>query len=411
MLPLNQGYGWIEARNERSDNMSEGPGKIVKTGYLLLRLILLIIGGIVGYELSVKVLPNIPQEWLQFNVPYLSSHVVFHLICILLFALVGFILAPLVLSGLGFIGSFFERQLQSTSWQDISSATMGLIIGLLLANLIALPLSGLPFGNYFAVFLNVILGYLGARLMLKRQQDISNVLSPIRGLKERLQGLATKGQSRTEPLGYLGDISEARKKILDTSVIIDGRILDIAETGFLEGPLVLPRFILIELQAVADSTDPARRTRGRRGLDVVNSLQKLKLNRIEIVEESLKALGVESVDEGLVALAAKIDADILTTDYNLNKIAQIQGLSVLNVNDLANALKPMLLPGETINVDIIREGKEMHQGVGYLDDGTMLVVEDGENYIGKRVEVVVTSMLQTSAGRMVFGKIRKEVRI
>jgi uncharacterized protein YacL len=391
--------------------MSEGPGKIVKTGYLLLRLILLIIGGIVGYELSVKVLPNIPQEWLQFNVPYLSSHVVFHLICILLFALVGFILAPLVLSGLGFIGSFFERQLQSMSWQDISSATMGLIIGLLLANLIALPLSGLPFGNYFAVFLNVILGYLGARLMLKRQQDISNVLSPIRGLKERLQGLATKGQGRTEPLGYLGDISEARKKILDTSVIIDGRILDIAKTGFLEGPLVLPRFILIELQAVADSTDPARRTRGRRGLDVVNSLQKLKLNRIEIVEESLKALGVESVDEGLVALAAKIDADILTTDYNLNKIAQIQGLSVLNVNDLANALKPMLLPGETINVDIIREGKEMHQGVGYLDDGTMLVVEDGENYIGKRVEVVVTSMLQTSAGRMVFGKIRKEVRI
>jgi uncharacterized protein YacL len=333
------------------------------------------------------------------------------LISILLFALVGFILAPLVLSGLGFIGSFFERQLQSTSWQDISSATMGLIIGLLLANLIALPLSGLPFGNYFAVFLNVILGYLGARLMLKRQQDISNVFSPIRGLKERLQGLATKGQGRTEPLGYLGDISEARKKILDTSVIIDGRILDIAKTGFLEGPLVLPRFILIELQAVADSTDPARRTRGRRGLDVVNSLQKLKLNRIEIVEESLKALGVESVDEGLVALAAKIDADILTTDYNLNKIAQIQGLSVLNVNDLANALKPMLLPGETINVDIIREGKEMHQGVGYLDDGTMLVVEDGENYIGKRVEVVVTSMLQTSAGRMVFGKIRKEVRI
>lgn len=391
--------------------MSEGPGKIVKTGYLLLRLILLIIGGIAGYELSVKVLPNIPQELLQFNVPYLSSYVVFHLICILLFALVGFILAPLVLSGLGFIGSFFERQLQSTSWQDISSATMGLIIGLLLANLIALPLSGLPFGNYFAVFLNVILGYLGARLMLKRQQDVSNVFSPIRGLKERLQGLATKGQGRTEPLGYLGDISEARKKILDTSVIIDGRILDIAETGFLEGPLVLPRFILIELQAVADSTDPARRTRGRRGLDVVNSLQKLKLNRIEIVEENLKALGVESVDEGLVALAAKIDADILTTDYNLNKIAQIQGLSVLNVNDLANALKPMLLPGETINVDIIREGKEMHQGVGYLDDGTMLVVEDGENYIGKRVEVVVTSMLQTSAGRMVFGKIRKEVRI
>src|SRR6056297_1798812 len=391
--------------------MSEGPGKIVKTGYRLLRLLLLIIGGIIGYELSVKVLPSIPQEWLQFNVPYLSSHVVFHLISILLFALVGFILAPLVLSGLGFIGSFFERQLQSTSWQDISSATMGLIIGLLLANLIALPFSELPFGSYFAVFLNVVLGYLGARLVLKRQHDLAGVLSPIKGLKERFQNLKVKQLGSNGESAYLTEAGEARKKVLDTSVIIDGRILDIAKTGFLEGILILPRFILIELQAVADSTDPARRTRGRRGLDVVNSLQKINTINIQIVEENLKSLEVESVDEGLVALGAKVGADILTTDYNLNKIAQIQGLSVLNVNDLANALKPMLLPGETINVDVIREGKEMHQGVGYLDDGTMLVVEDGEGYIGKRVEVVVTSMLQTSAGRMVFGKIRREVKI
>ncbi len=202
----------------------------------------------------------------------------------------------------------------------------------------------------------------------------------------------------------------AGKKILDTSVIIDGRILDVARTGFLEGLVIIPRFVLLELQAVADSTDPARRTRGRRGLDVVNELQRLQDLQIEIADMTLKVLKAESVDSGLVALAENIGGQILTTDYNLNKIAQIQGIRVLNVNDLANALKPMLLPGETIIIDVIREGKEPHQGVGYLDDGTMFVVEDGENYIGKRVEVVVTSMLQTSAGRMVFGRFRREVR-
>ena len=193
-------------------------------------------------------------------------------------------------------------------------------------------------------------------------------------------------------------------------MIIDGRVLDIAKTGFLEGLIIIPRFVLLELQAVADSTDPARRTRGRRGLDVASQLQRVPSLDIEIGDVQLKDLKVDSVDSGLLALAEKIDAQILTTDYNLNKMAQIQSIQVLNVNDLANALKPVLLPGETIVIDIIREGKEANQGVGYLDDGTMFVVEDGEWAVGKRVEAVVTSMLQTSAGRMVFGRIKREVR-
>jgi len=200
------------------------------------------------------------------------------------------------------------------------------------------------------------------------------------------------------------------KKILDTSVIIDGRILDIAKTGFLEGVFLLPQFVLAELQAIADSSDPARRTKGRRGLDIVKELQEVSVITLNIVDVSLRELGVESVDDGLLALAKRENAAILTTDYNLNKIAQIQGVQVMNVNDLANAMKPILLPGETVVVDIIREGKEPNQGVGYLDDGTMLVVEDGEGYIGKRVEVTVTSILQTSAGRMIFGRMRREVR-
>ena len=288
-----------------------------------------------------------------------------------------------------------------------------MIVGLIIANLMALPFSDLLFGSYFAILLNIILGYLGARILLKRQNDLKQVLGPIQGLKDRLSMM--RG-ARERQIGEKlldaedGARSAAGRKILDTSVIIDGRILDVARTGFLEGLIIIPQFVLLELQAVADSTDPARRTRGRRGLDVLNDLQRLQGLNIEIDGETLKNLGVESVDSGLVALAGRIDAQILTTDYNLNKLAQIQGISVLNVNDLANALKPMLLPGETIVIDVIREGKEPHQGVGYLDDGTMFVVEDGEKFIGKRVEVVVTSMLQTSAGRMVFGRFRKEVK-
>lgn len=387
--------------------MADNFGKMMKATF---RGLLILLGGIAGFQISNLLLPLLPSGWFPWAIAWIPGDIAFRLSCVLFFAAVGFVLTPLFLNGLGFIGSLFERHLQTTSWQDITSATMGLIIGLLVANLIAMPFSDLPIGSYIAVFLNVILGYVGARLVLKRQQDIKGVLSPFIGLKERLQNFKGKQHNHSKAETLFDLDRTARRKALDTSVIIDGRILDIARTGFLEGTLVLPRFILIELQAVADSTDPARRTRGRRGLDVVNALQDIPGLNIEIFEENLKDLNVGSVDEGLVALALKLDADVLTTDYNLNKIAQIQGVSVLNVNDLANALKPMLLPGETITVDVIREGKEIHQGVGYLDDGTMLVVEDGENFIGKRVEVVVTSMLQTSAGRMVFGKIRREVR-
>lgn len=279
---------------------------------------------------------------------------------------------------------------------------------MLIANLIAVPFFDLPVGSYIAVVLNIVLGYLGARIFWKRQEDIRGVFN-LGALKERLSTKKFRNKKGL-PTEEIEEEWCAPRKILDTSVIIDGRILDIARTGFMEGVLVLPRFVLLELQAVADSTDPARRTRGRRGLDVVNELQKLSTLEVEIMETTLKQLKVDTVDSGLVALAQQISGEILTTDYNLNKIAQIQGVIVLNVNDLANALKPMLLPGESIIVDVIREGKEPHQGVGYLDDGTMLVVEDGEDYVGKRVEVVVTSMLQTSAGRMVFGRIRREVR-
>jgi uncharacterized protein YacL len=265
-----------------------------------------------------------------------------------------------------------------------------------------------------AVLLNVVLGYLGATLFLKRKEEIHGMWSSIGGLKQRfsIRGKRTKesGDNNLTELAIEPGNERPAVKLLDTSVIIDGRILEIAATGFLEGPFILPRFILNELQAIADSSDPTRRTKGRRGLDIINELRQLSEVTVQILEVTLKDFDVGSVDEGLVALAKEINAKVITTDYNLNKIAQIQGVSVLNVNELANAMKPTLLPGESITVDVLREGKEPQQGVGYLDDGTMIVVENGEDYIGKRVEVVVTSMLQTSAGRMVFGRIRKEVR-
>ncbi|WP_350449568.1 PIN/TRAM domain-containing protein [Aminobacterium mobile] len=390
--------------------MADGFGYVLRR---VCRILMMIFFGIAGYQLASLFVPYIPapvSESVRVWLPaWLAKQVFYTFACMGIFALIGWAITPLLLKGLGFIGALFEYHLKTLSWQDISSATLGLIVGLLIANLIAVPFSDLPVGNYIAIVLNIVLGYLGARIFWKRQQDIRGVFN-LGALKERLATRKTKkGRVIHEDIEGEEDLCPPRK-ILDTSVIIDGRILDIARTGFMEGVLVLPRFVLLELQAVADSTDPARRTRGRRGLDVVNELQKLSSLDVEIMEVTLKQLKVETVDSGLVALAQQIGGEILTTDYNLNKIAQIQGITVLNVNDLANAMKPMLLPGESIIVDVIREGKEPHQGVGYLDDGTMLVVEDGENYIGKRVEVVVTSMLQTSAGRMVFGRIRREVR-
>ena len=287
-----------------------------------------------------------------------------------------------------------------------------MILGLLLANLIAMPMSRIPggIGVYIAVLLNVALGYLGLRFFAKRKDDIWSVITNIGDIRLRLPKRKKKNENGED--GKETDLEVAPEffysipKILDTSAIIDGRILDVAQSGFIEGTIVLPRFILAELQGVADSTDPLRRTRGRRGLAVVTELQKIRTLNIEIPETTLKDLEREKVDEALVVLARQLNGKVITTDYNLNQIAQIEGVSVLNVNDLANSLKPMLLPGENVEIDIIRVGKEAHQGVGYLDDGTMLVVEDGYKRIGERVKVTVTSMLQTSAGRMVFGRIR-----
>lgn len=200
--------------------------------------------------------------------------------------------------------------------------------------------------------------------------------------------------------------TQASAKILDTSVIIDGRIADMAETGFVEGNLVVPRFVLRELQSIADSSDPMKRRRGRRGLEVLNRLQNNPALSVELLETDFP--DIREVDAKLVALGKSTGAKILTNDYNLNKVAELQGVGVLNINSLADALKPVVLPGEPITVRVVKEGKEPGQGVAYLDDGTMVVVDNGKNWMGQTIEVVVTSVLQTTAGRMIFARLSNE---
>ncbi len=195
-------------------------------------------------------------------------------------------------------------------------------------------------------------------------------------------------------------------KLLDTSVIIDGRIADLCETGFIEGSLVVPQFILQELQQISDSSDGLKRARGRRGLDILNVIQKMTNLKVNFVEDDFPH--VKEVDTKLIELAKKMDAKILTNDFNLNKVAGLQGVKILNINDLCNALKPVVLPGEAIRVFILKEGKESGQGVAYLDDGTMVVVDHAKRWIGKNVDVIVTSVLQTSAGRMIFTRLKEE---
>jgi uncharacterized protein YacL len=198
-------------------------------------------------------------------------------------------------------------------------------------------------------------------------------------------------------------------KILDTSVIIDGRIADIAETGFIEGPVVIPQFVLRELQQVADSADSARRNRGRRGLDILQRLQKVSQLTVQIVEEDFP--NVREVDLKLIELAKLYNCKIMTNDFNLNKVAQVRGVEVLNINELANTLKPLVLPGEVMRVFILKEGKESTQGVAYLDDGTMVVVENARKLISKTIDVTVTSVLQTTAGKMIFGRFDERVHL
>jgi uncharacterized protein YacL len=275
--------------------------------------------------------------------------------------------------------------------ETLFSALLGLVSGLLIAALLAFPLSTLPdpLGNILPFIAVLVFGYFSVVVFVMRQTDIIGVLRSIFG---RHSG------DPTQPSNY----QAAKTILLDTSVIIDGRIADIAHTGFLPGSLLIPRFVLNELQYIADSPDSMRRQRGRRGMEVLSSLQKEPNISVRISDIDVE--GMREVDDKLVVLARQLKCPILTNDYNLNRVAELQGVTILNINELANAVKSVVLPGELMSIQIIQEGKEANQGVGYMDDGTMVVVENGNKYLNQTKTVTVSKVLQTAAGRMIFAK-------
>jgi len=317
------------------------------------------------------------------------------LILILVVAVTCYIIEPFKLprlwdAGLGaVIGTaivLFEWKLRMVSLKRLIGAAIGSVLGICGAYLFALVIrNSVPAGNtqsFLQILVMLLMAYVGL-IVGANKGDLLN--------------LAALG-------GIFGGEKQAKKsyKILDTSVIIDGRIADVAETGFLDGVIVTPQFVLRELQLVADSADSLKRNRGRRGLDILQRLQKVANLQIQIVEDDFPA--IREVDLKLIELAKMYEGKIITNDFNLNKVAQLQGVEVLNINELANSLKPIVLPGEAMRVFILKEGKEYNQGVAYLDDGTMVVVDNARKMIGKTIDVSVTSVLQTTAGKMIFGK-------
>jgi uncharacterized protein YacL len=350
---------------------------------VVLRLVFAAIFGTTGfllgreaYDRTISI--HIASQWWQFAALVIAP---------VIGALLGVLIVPMAQRVFERELIAVERAIDRMAPGELVGGAIGLTAGLIIAFLAKsvlfefITFAGVT-GGYIAIVIYIVVSifaaYLGARV----------------GAKQRV-GLG--------PIAKVAVAQGGTPKVLDTSVIIDGRILDIVRSGFLDGPLLLPRFVLRELQNIADSSDAMRRTRGRRGLDVLNKLQ--VLSPLEIVERDFDT--VSEVDAKLVLLARERGGKLVTNDFNLNQVASVEGVSVLNINELANAVKPVLLPGEELRVALIKEGKEPHQGVGYLDDGTMIVVENGRRQVGETVDVAVTSALQTAAGRMIFARMKR----
>ncbi|RLC88809.1 MAG: PIN domain nuclease [Chloroflexi bacterium] len=344
---------------------------------LIARVIGLILFGVGGLALNEQFLIWFPT--LAPNVTWVK------VIGSVVSGVVGFVIAPWIS-----IHPFnkLRQTIQQLPGHTLILAIIGLIAGLAIGTLTAYPISLLPglLGQFLPFIVAALFGYMGIMITTMRADLVQIV-------RERFFPKEEKKEQKH---------IQGRSILLDTSVIIDGRISDICHTGFLQGELVVPLFVLNELQHIADSSDTLRRNRGRRGLEILRQLQDESLIPVRITDEPVE--GVKEVDDKLIALARQLEGSILTNDYNLNRVADLQGVTVLNVNELANAVKTVLLPGETFTIHVLQEGKESDQGVGYLDDGTMVVVEGGRNYIGRTTAVRVSKVLQTAAGRMIFAR-------
>lgn len=318
-----------------------------------------------------------------------------------LFGWLALVLEPFITNSICNASERWTAALSRIPTSDILVIVFGVGIGLILANLIGAPFSRLPIvGSYIPIILSLIMSVVGAKLALRKHNDIVSFFNRIPSRK------AVKVPDTNDvKAGPLGDRLYSSNKLLDTSVIIDGRIMDILSTGFLDGRMVVPNFVLEELQKLSDSSDSLKRAKGRRGLDLVHDMQVSYKGQVLIVDNDYD--DISEVDAKLVRLAKQSDATIITNDFNLNKVAEIQGIKVLNINELANAIKPVVVAGEEMNVYLVKEGKEQGQAIAYLDDGTMIVVENGRDDLGNSIPVIVSSVLQTSAGRMIFARAKE----
>ena len=361
---------------------------IVVTGLILIDLSLPYMSNYLGYDLHGNGF---------FGVTF--ANMILALPGLFIFLWLALVLAPFITNSLFNYAELLTTSLSKIPTSDILVMVFGIGIGLILANLIGGPFSRLPIvGPYIPIVLSLVLSIVGAKLALRKHNDIVGFFNRIPNRKV----IKPEEKQPDAITGALSDRLYSTNKLLDTSVIIDGRIMDIMAAGFLEGQLVVPNFVLEELQKLSDSADNLKRAKGRRGLDLVQDLRISYKEQVVVVDNDYD--DISEVDAKLVRLAKQAYAAIITNDYNLNKVAGIQGVKVLNINELANAIKPLVIAGEEMNVYLVKEGKEANQAIAYLDDGTMIVVENGRHSIGNSIPVVVTSVLQTSAGRMIFAK-------
>ncbi|MFC7746629.1 PIN/TRAM domain-containing protein [Lentibacillus kimchii] len=361
----------------------------------VVHLFFIISGGTIGFLYIpdiVHLLDFTDETWVAS--PYIGMAAGAIILFILSYFIAGYIV--------GFL-RWVEEALIKVPVGDLLFGGLGLIGGLVIAYLVTIPLAKINIyivSQVLPLFITILLGYLGFQVGFRRRDELMNLLN--RKDREKKRGSESENNAAESDAAPAKNARGPKVKILDTSVIIDGRIADICQTSFLEGTIVIPQFVLGELQHIADSSDVLKRNRGRRGLDILNKIQKELPVPVEIYEGDFE--DIPEVDSKLIKLAKVMDGIVVTNDFNLNKVCDLQEVPVLNINDLANAVKPVVLPGEELTVHVIKDGKEHNQGVAYLDDGTMIVVEDGHGHIGKKIEVLITSVLQTSAGRMIFAK-------
>lgn len=416
---------------------------LIKVIRFFVTVLLAIIGGVLLHLASPVLTELISTEVLKTEMGIYKltmANVIIILIGVGVGGAAGYLVSPFFANKLQKFSIWVEGQLSKMPLQDVVAGVCGLAIGLIIANLLGEAFSNIPVvGNYIPVLFSIVFGYLGIHIVIRKQKEIGELLGRMVKLKKKPKeaaegaheasqesvgtqvvvnhnGVAMAGAVQPVAVPTAGGQmmpmagmvqppsygSYVPCKLLDTSVIIDGRIADICNTGFLDGKLLIPVFVLEELQHIADSADALKRVRGRRGLDILQKIRTESGLQVEIINQDFE--DISEVDSKLIRLGQQLGGKIITNDYNLNKVSELQGVPVLNINDLSNAVKPVVIPGESMTVNVVKEGKEHGQGIAYLDDGTMIVVENGRYYLGKTIQVEVTSALQTSAGRMIFAK-------